>query len=52
MDLEDKEFKETIRNATRKLETPVAPAMLCKTCKKNKHGETRSKTNDFKCKFA
>ena len=30
------------------LETPVAPAMPCKTCKKSKHGETRSKTNDFK----
>ena len=26
--------------------------MPCKTCKKNKHGETRSKTNDFKSKFA
>ena len=36
----------------RKLETPMAPAIPCKTCKKNKHGETRSKTNDFKSKFA
>ena len=35
-----------------KLETPMAPAMLCKTCKKSKHGETRSKTNDFKSRFA
>ena len=26
--------------------------MPCKTCKKNKHGETRSKTHDFKSKFA
>ena len=26
----------------------MAPAMSCKTCKKSKHGETRSKTNDFK----
>ena len=26
--------------------------MPCKACKKNKHGETRSKTNGFKCKFA
>ena len=41
-----------IRNARRKLETPMAPAMPCKTCKKNKHAETRSKTNDFKTKFA
>ena len=52
IDPEDKEFKETIKNARRKLETPMAPAMLCKTCKKNKHGETRSKTNDIKSKFA
>ena len=43
------EFKEIIRNAKRKLETPRAPAM---PCKKNKHEETRSKTNDFKSKFA
>ena len=52
IDPEDKEFKETIKNARKKLETPVAPAMPCKTCKKNKNGETRSKTNDFKSKFA
>ena len=52
IDPEDKEFKETNRNARRKLETPMAPAMPCKTCKKSKHGETRSKTNDFKSKFA
>ena len=30
-DPEDKEYKETIKNARKKLETPVAPAMLCKT---------------------
>ena len=52
IDPEDKEFKETIKNARRKLETPMAPAMPCKTCKKSKHGQTRSKTNDFKSKFA
>ena len=46
------EFKETIRNARKKLETPMAPAMPCKTFKKSKNGETRSKTNDFKSKFA
>ena len=51
-DPEDKEFKETIENARRKLETSMAPAMLCKTSKKNKNGDTRSKTNDFKSKFA
>ena len=52
MDPEDKEFKETIKNARKKLETPVAPAMPCKTSKKSKHGETRGKTNDFKSKLA
>ena len=47
------EFKDIIKNARRKWkETFVAPAMPCKTCKKSKHGETRSKTNDFKSKFA
>ena len=34
-DPEDKEFKETIKNARKKLETPVAPAMPCKIMKKN-----------------
>ena len=52
IDPEDMEFKEIIENARRKLETPMAPAMPCKTFKKNKHGETRSKTNDFKSKIA
>ena len=46
-DPEDKEFKETIKNARRKLERPMAPAMPCKTCNINKHGETRGKTDDF-----
>ena len=36
----------------KKLETQMAPAMLCKTCKRSKKGEFRSKTNDFKSKFA
>ena len=40
IDPEDKEFKETIGNARRKLETPMAPAMPCKRCKKSKNGET------------
>ena len=30
----------------------MAPAMPCKTCTKSKNGEIRSKTNDFKSKFA
>ena len=52
IDPEDKEFKETNKNARKKLETPMSPAMPCKTCKKSKKGEIRSKTNDFKSKFA
>ena len=36
----------------KKLEVPTAPAVPCKTCKKSKSGETRSKTNYFKSKFA
>ena len=35
IDPEDKEFKETIKNARKKLETPMAPAMPCKIMKKN-----------------
>ena len=34
IDPKDKEFKETIKNARKKLETPVAPAMPCKIMKK------------------
>ena len=30
----------------------MAPAVPGKTCKKNKNGEIRSKTNDFKSNFA
>ena len=37
IDLEDKELKETIENARKKLETPVAPAMPCKIIKNNKN---------------
>ena len=35
IDLEDTEFKETIKNARKKLETSVAPAMPCEIMKKN-----------------
>ena len=35
IDPEDKEFKETIKNARKKLETSVASAMPCKSMKKN-----------------
>ena len=37
IDPEDKEFKETIKNARKKLETPVAPAMSCKTSKNSQN---------------
>ena len=41
-----------MKNARKKLETSMAPALRCKTSKKGKHGETRGKTSDFKSKFA
>ena len=37
IDPEDTEFKETIKNARQKLETPMAPAVPCKTMKNNKN---------------
>ena len=52
IDTEDKEFKETIKNAHKKLEMPMTPAMSCKTSKKSKHGETCGKINEIKSKFA
>ena len=52
IDPEDKEFKENIRNARKKLETPMAPSMRCNTCKKSKNVETRGKTNEIKSKLA
>ena len=51
IDPEDKEFKETIKNARKKLETPMAPAMPCKASKKGKHGATRDKSNEIKSKL-
>ena len=36
---EDKEFKETIKNTRKKLETPMAPAMPCKIRKNCANGE-------------
>ena len=35
IDLEEKEFKETIKNARKKLETSVAPTLTCKIMKQN-----------------
>ena len=45
IDPEDKEFKETIKNARKKLETSVAPAMPCKIMKNCGSGRSdKSKT--------
>ena len=44
IDPEDKEFKETIKNARKKLETPMAPAMPCKTSKNSQHCVTRDES--------
>ena len=52
IDREDKEFKETIKNARKKLETPVAPAMPCKISKNNQNWVTRGKSNEIKSKLA
>ena len=48
IDPEDKEFKETIKNARKKLETPVAPAMPCKIMKKKNCGNGASNENQIK----
>ena len=48
----DKEFKETIKNARKKLETPMAPAMPCKASKNSQHKATRGKSNKAKSKLA
>ena len=52
IDPENKEFKEVIKNARKKLETPMTPAMPCKTSKHSQHGTTCGKTNEFKSKLA
>ena len=52
IDPEDKEFKETIQIARKKLETPVAPAMPCNTSKNNQNWVTGDKSNKIKSKLA
>ena len=52
IDPEDKEYKEFIKNARKKLEMSVAPAMPCKASTKGKHGASRGKSNDIKSKLA
>ena len=52
IDPDDKEFKETVKKARKKLETPVAPAMPCKISKNNQNWVTRGKSNEIKSKLA
>ena len=52
IDPEDKEFKETIKNARKKLETPMAPAMPCKISKNNHNCGNGDKSNKTKSKLA
>ena len=52
IDPEDKEFKETIKNARRKLETPAAPAMPCKMSKNNQERGNGENSNKTKSKLA
>ena len=47
----DKEFKETIKNARKKLETPVVPATPCKIIENNKNCGSGT-SNKIKTKFA
>ena len=49
---EDEEFQEIIKSSWRHLEVPAALAVPCKRMNGRKYGATRSKTNDFKSKFA
>ena len=52
IDPEDKEFKETIKNTRKKLETPMAPAMPCRTNKNSQNWRNRGKSNEIKSKLA
>ena len=49
IDPEDKEFKETIKNARKKLETSVAPAMPCKIMKNCGSGGSDKKKTKLAC---
>ena len=48
IDPEDKEFKETIKNACKKLETPKAPAMHCKISESKKNFGSGDKSSKAK----
>ena len=49
IDPEDKEFKETIKNARKKLETSVAPAMPCKIMKNCGSGGSDKNNTKLAC---
>ena len=48
----DKEFKETIKNARKKLETSVPPAMPCKIIQNNKNCGSGASKKKVKSKLA
>ena len=51
--LRKRNSKKPLRMLARNLmETPMAPAVPCKTSKTCKHGKTRGKTNEIKSKLA
>ena len=52
IDPEDKEFKENIKSARKKLETPVAPAMPCEIKKKNCGSGASNKIKNKTCGFS
>ena len=49
IDTEDKEIKETSKNARKKLETPVAPAMPCKILKNCGSGSSNQIQTKLAC---
>ena len=49
IDPEDMEFKETIKNARKKLETSVAPAMPCKITKNCGSGVSNKNQTKLAC---
>ena len=52
IDPEDKEFKETNKNERKKLETSVAPTMLCKKMKKNCGSGGSNKIKNKTCVYS
>ena len=52
IDTEDEEFKETIKNARKTLETPVALAMPCKIMKKNCESGASNEIENKTCVYS